>query len=172
MARVRPLLFGTAFLLALAPTSLALAQDVACYVDRVGGDDSWSGLSEGEAVKTQAKIGSTCTMTRSRRGSVFNEVLKISSKVKTYTNYGDAGAPLPQFVVPHTAGSSYNGMVDSGWMMLLQVNNTDQSNIRWESNCRPRPRRPCRSAPAAAAPETAPAADVAVVSFRRRAARA
>jgi hypothetical protein len=149
-----------------------LAADVTCHVDRVGGDDSWSGLFEAEAVKTQAKIGSTCTIARFKRGSVFNEALKITTKVKTYPNYGDAGAPLPQFVVPHTASSSYNVMVDSGWMMLLQVNNTDRSNIRWESNCRPRPRRPCRSAPPAASPETAPAADVAVVSFRRRAARA
>lgn len=62
MVHVRPLLFGTAFLLALAPASLALAQDVTCYVDSVGGDDSRSGLSEAEAVKTQAKIGSTCTI--------------------------------------------------------------------------------------------------------------
>jgi MYXO-CTERM domain-containing protein len=29
---------------------------------------------------------------------------------------------------------SYNVMVDSGWMMLLQVNNTDLANIRWENN--------------------------------------
>jgi len=29
---------------------------------------------------------------------------------------------------------SYNVAVDSGWLMLLQVNNTDLSNIRWDNN--------------------------------------
>ncbi len=29
---------------------------------------------------------------------------------------------------------SYNLAVDSGWLMLLQVNNTDLSNIRWDNN--------------------------------------
>lgn len=47
---------------------------------------------------------------------MFNAALKITTKVKTYTNYGDAGAPLVQFVVPHTASSgspvnSYQGSI-------------------------------------------------------------
>jgi hypothetical protein len=48
------------------------------------------------------------------------------------------------FEVSSMAGSSkgtfadsvfaYNVSVDSGWMMLLQVNNTNLSNIKWENN--------------------------------------
>jgi MYXO-CTERM domain-containing protein len=111
---VRWSLAGAAAMVALLPSPPALAQDVTCYIDSVGGDDSKSGLAEAEAVKSQAKIGSSCTVARFKRGSVFNEALKLASKVKTYGNYGDAGAPLPQFVVPHTASSgslvnSYQG---------------------------------------------------------------
>ena len=114
MAHARCLPFAAVFCLALVPTSLAWAQDVTCYVDSVGGNDSQSGLSEAEAIKSQAKVGSTCTIVRCKRGSVFNEALKIATKVKTYTNYGEASAPLPQFVVPHTTNSgslvnSYQG---------------------------------------------------------------
>jgi MYXO-CTERM domain-containing protein len=114
MAHVRCLPFATALCVVLGPASRAWAQDVTCYVDSVSGNDALSGLSEAEAVKSQAKIGSTCTIARFKRGSVFGEALKIATKVKTYTNYGDASAPLPQFVVPHTANSgslvnSYQG---------------------------------------------------------------
>jgi MYXO-CTERM domain-containing protein len=92
----------------------AWAQEVTCYVDSADGSDGQSGLSEAEAVKSQANLGSTCTVVRFKRGSIFNEALKITTRVKTYTNYGDASAPLPQFVVPHTAASgsivnSYQG---------------------------------------------------------------
>jgi hypothetical protein len=79
--------------------------DVPCYVDSVNGDDGKSGLAESEAVKSQAKIGSTCTIVRFKRGSTYGEKLRIMSQVKTYGNYGDAQDPLPKFVVPRTKSS-------------------------------------------------------------------
>jgi MYXO-CTERM domain-containing protein len=73
------------------------------YIDSVRGDDSRSGLSEAEAVKSQAKIGSTCTIVKHKRGSVFpEEAVKISNKVKVYTNYGDASFRLPRFEKRHS----------------------------------------------------------------------
>jgi MYXO-CTERM domain-containing protein len=105
MASIRASLCGAALLLASVPAGRVQAQEVTCYVDSAGGDDGNSGLSEAEAVRSQAKIGQTCTIVRFKRGSVFGEALKITTKVKTYTNYGDGSAPLPQFVVPHTASS-------------------------------------------------------------------
>lgn len=68
-----------------------------CFIDSVGSDDGKSGLSEAEAVKSQARVGGTCTVLRYKRGSVFNEKLIVFEKVKTYGNYGDPGVPLPKF---------------------------------------------------------------------------
>ena len=79
--------------------------DVTCYVDSVNGDDTRSGLSEATAVKSQAKIGSTCNTVRFKRGSVFKEKLRIVDGVTTYGNYGDANDPLPRFVVPRAKSS-------------------------------------------------------------------
>ena len=78
---------------------------VSCYVDSADGDDSKSGLSPAEAVKSQAKIGATCTAVYFKRGSVFHEKLRIVGNVRTYTNYGDAEDPLPSFVLPRTKSS-------------------------------------------------------------------
>jgi hypothetical protein len=113
MASVRPVLFGSVVLTAVFSTSPAHAQEAACYVDSQNGDDSRSGLSEAEAVRSQASIASTCTTARYKRGSVFTEPLALSPSVTTYTNYGASSDPLPRFVVPRTASS---GPVVQGMM--------------------------------------------------------
>lgn len=86
--------------------SLVLARQAhaQCYVDSQAGNDSNDGLSEASPVASQAAIPSGCTEVRYKRGSVFNEAVRITQGVVTYTNYGDAG-DLPRFVVPHTTNS-------------------------------------------------------------------
>jgi hypothetical protein len=110
MANARFALGGAAVLLLLGRSSAALAD---CYVDSQNGNDSSDGQSEATAWKTQTAVSSSCTTVRYKRGSVFNQALRIAS-AKTYTNYGNTTDPLPQFVVPHTSGSgsivsSYQG---------------------------------------------------------------
>jgi MYXO-CTERM domain-containing protein len=108
MIRILFALLAAGTLVVFSPTPPALAADVNCFIDVVNGDDSKSGLSEAEAVKSQSKIGnigSTCTVVRFKRGSVFGEKLKIVSNVKTYTNYGALTDPLPKFVVPRSKSS-------------------------------------------------------------------
>ncbi len=89
--------------------SFVLLQSVSafadCYVDSQNGDDTKDAQSEANAVKTQAKIPSSCTVVRYKRGSLFNEAVKISNSAKTYGNYGNTSDPMPKFVVPHTANS-------------------------------------------------------------------
>ncbi|HEX7508315.1 MAG TPA: choice-of-anchor Q domain-containing protein [Polyangia bacterium] len=110
MACVRLALLGAGILGLLLP---ATAHAVDCFVDSVAGDDTKSGLSEAEAVKSLAKIPTSCTTAKFKRGSVFNipagsknyAVNLTAGKIKTLTNYGDAGQPLPQFNKPHQASS-------------------------------------------------------------------
>jgi len=94
------LLGGAVVVTSAALTRAALAQ---CFVDSVGGDDANDGRSEATPVRTQQAIPSGCTEIRYRRGSVFNEAVRMVQGATTYTNYGEG--PLPQFVVPHTASS-------------------------------------------------------------------
>src|ERR1700690_300334 len=93
---------GAVMLVILGQSAVALAD---CYVDSQAGDDTKDAQSEANAIKTQAKIPSSCTVVRYKRGSTFNEALRISGSAKTFTNYGTASDPLPQFVVPHTTSS-------------------------------------------------------------------
>jgi parallel beta-helix repeat protein len=104
MARVRLPLFVATLTVILSPAGRAWAQDVTCYVDSVAGDDTQSGLSEAEAVKTQGKVGKSCTAVRFKRGSVFNEPVKIgyTTKIKYFGNYGDPSLPLPKFQIPRS----------------------------------------------------------------------
>ena len=103
MAHLRLTHCGTAMLVILGQSAVALAVD--CYVDSQNGIDTNSGLTDALPVKTQPKIPSSCTVVYYKRGSVFNEAVRISGNAKTFTNYGNASDPLPQFVVPHTANS-------------------------------------------------------------------
>jgi len=73
-----------------------------CYVDSVGGVDTNDGLSADKPVKSQAKIDATCTVVRYKRGSIFKEKVKVTSKVKVYTNYGPATDHLPWFIIDKT----------------------------------------------------------------------
>ena len=72
-----------------------------CYIDSIAGDDDNSGLSPDAPLKTQDAIGSDCVVARFKRGSRFDESLKIQLNVEAYTHYGDDTEPLPQFVVPN-----------------------------------------------------------------------
>ncbi len=154
MVRAIFTLCGAGILVLLSPTSVALAADVMCYVDSVLGDDTKTGLTEADAVKTQAKIGSTCTVVKYKRGSVFpEEAVKISNKVKVYTNYGEAGLPLPRF---EKTRAPNNGSIVSSYQALAAAD---------------------RQAPEEAAPTRPPRmgarrAGVAAVSASRMAARA
>jgi hypothetical protein len=95
-------------------SSSGAAYAVDCFVDSVAGDDTKSGLSEAEAVKSPSKIPSSCTVAKFKRGSVFNIPagrsnygvnLTTNRNLKTLTNYGDPSQPLPQFNKPHEASS-------------------------------------------------------------------
>jgi MYXO-CTERM domain-containing protein len=98
-------LSGALMLAILGYGANALAVD--CFIDSVAGNDTNTGLAENQAVKTQAKIPSTCTVAKFKRGSQFNEALSIgySSKVKTFTNYGNSCDPMPKFVMPGTTNT-------------------------------------------------------------------
>jgi hypothetical protein len=93
---------GVVSLAILGQSAVSLAD---CYVDSQAGDDTKDAQSEANAVKTQAKIPTSCTVIRYKRGSLFNEAVKMSGSNKAYTNYGNASDPLPKFVVPHTTSS-------------------------------------------------------------------
>lgn len=111
MARSLIPICGAATISILAYSATALAVD--CFIDSVNGNDGNTGLAEAQAVKTQAKIPSTCTAAKFKRGSQFNEALTIgfSSKVKSFGNYGDSCDPMPRFVMP---GTTNTGAVVSG----------------------------------------------------------
>ena len=94
----------------------ALAVD--CFIDNVNGNDGSTGLTEDQAVKTQAKIPSTCTVARYKRGSQFNEKVNITSKVTTYTNYGNSCDPLPKFVMPGTKNTGAVVSATSGGITI------------------------------------------------------
>jgi MYXO-CTERM domain-containing protein len=111
MARRFLSLLGAGILVCSSPLA---AYAVDCFVDGVAGDDTKSGLSEAEAVKSPSKIPSSCTVARFKRGSVFNIPagrsnyavnLTTNRNLKTLTNYGDPSQPLPQFNKPHEASS-------------------------------------------------------------------
>jgi hypothetical protein len=104
MSNVRCALGGATVLVLLGWSSVARAD---CYVDSQNGSDSNDGQSEATPWKSQTAVSSSCTVIRYKRGSVFNEALRTGNNAsgKTFTNYGNASDPLPQFVVPHTANS-------------------------------------------------------------------
>jgi len=110
MACVRFALLGAGVLCLVSPSA---AYAVDCFVDSVAGDDTKSGLTEAEAVASLAKIPTSCTTAKFKRGSVFNipagsgkyAVNLSGGKIKTLTNYGDLGQPLPQFNKPHQTSS-------------------------------------------------------------------
>ena len=110
MARVRAAFLGVGIVAWFSPAAYA----VDCFVDGVAGDDTKSGLSEADAVKSPSKIPSSCTTAKFKRGSVFavpsgrsNYGVNLMSNrnLKVLTNYGDASQPLPQFNKPHEASS-------------------------------------------------------------------
>lgn len=104
MARSIVPICGAATLSILVHSATSLGADVECFVDNVNGSDTNTGLTEAQAVLSQAKIPSTCTVAKFKRGNVFNEAVKMgySSKITTYTNYGNSCDPLPKFVMPGT----------------------------------------------------------------------
>jgi MYXO-CTERM domain-containing protein len=141
MLRATFRLFGAVLLVLLSPGS-ALAVD--CFVDSVAGDDSKSGLSEAEAVKSTSKIPSTCTTAKFKRGSVFNIPagrsnygvnLTSNRNLKVLTNYGDPSQPLPQFNKPHQASSggvfsSYSQITIDGLYISGSRSDAAMSNLQ------------------------------------------
>lgn len=111
MTLLRTPLGGAAVLALIAASPEAIAD---CYVDSQGGNDSNSGTSEAEPVQSQTAIPSSgCGVVRYKRGSLFDQAVRLINGVTTYTSYGDTG-DLPKFVVPHTTNSgplvsSYQG---------------------------------------------------------------
>ena len=126
---------GAAVLAILAPASVVLAQEVTCYVDSVLGDDTKDGLSEANAVKTQGKVGKTCTAVRFKRGSEFNEPVQIgyTSKIKYFGNYGDPSDPLPRFVIPR---SPNNGSMLQAYQGGITVDGLYLSGSQSDANMR------------------------------------
>lgn len=109
----------------------ALAVD--CFIDSVGGNDANSGLSEEQAVKSQAKIPKTCTVAKFKRGSQFAEALATSGSVKTFTNYGERCDPLPRFVMPGTTNtgavlSAYQGGITVDGLYLANSHGDGSSS--------------------------------------------
>ena len=83
--------------------------EITCYVDSVSGDDGNDGLRPESPVKFQSAIDRSCTVVRFKRGSVFNEKLRVPTlfnglKVRVYTNYGPESDPLPHFKVSSDPG--------------------------------------------------------------------
>jgi len=107
-----------------------------CYVDSVGGVDTNDGLSADKPVKSQAKIDATCTVVRYKRGSIFKEKVKVTSKVKVYTNYGPATDHLPWFIIDKT--------VKGAGPVALAFGTQPIEHSRIETDA---PRRLCRQLP-------------------------
>jgi MYXO-CTERM domain-containing protein len=109
---------GAALFLILTHSAAALAADVTCYVDSVGGSDSNDGKSESTPLLSPSKASSACTIVKFKRGSEFkldkgvkNLGLTSINSIKTLTNYGDESQPLPRFVKDHVDGSG--GMIQA-----------------------------------------------------------
>jgi|GEM_PF-3843581 len=102
---------GGALLVILQLAAPAIAAD--CFVDSVAGSDTNDGASESSAWQSLAKIASSCTTVKFKRGSVFNipagssnyAVKLMGTQIKVLTNYGDASQPLPKFLKPHETSS-------------------------------------------------------------------
>jgi MYXO-CTERM domain-containing protein len=115
----------------------ASARAVDCFADSVNGNDSNTGLSEDQAVKTQSKLASlkNCTTAKYKRGSDFAEKVTMISGVTTYTNYGDPCAPLPKFHIPRSPnnGSMFNAMQRSvtidGLYLSGSMSDASMSNL-------------------------------------------
>ena len=110
MVRLSIPLCGPLALAMIGQATSAFAAD--CFVDSVGGSDTNNGSSETAAVKSIAKIPSTCTAVKFKRGSQFSIAKGVQNlgianmnSVKTLTNYGDLTQPLPKFVKDHVGGS-------------------------------------------------------------------
>ena len=140
MAHVRATILSVGMLAWLSPVA---AYAVDCFVDSVAGDDSKSGLSEADAVKSVSKIPSSCTTAKFKRGSVFNVpagrssygVNLTGSKIKVLTNYGDPSQPLPQFNKPHQASSggvfsSYSQITIDGLYISGSRSDAAMSNLQ------------------------------------------
>ena len=129
----RSLVSCAATLSILAYGATALAVD--CFIDSVNGNDANTGLSEAQAVKTQARIPSTCTVAKYKRGSLFAEAVKVSNNVKTYTNYGNCSDPLPKFAKqrsPNNGGmfqSFSSGVTIDGLYLAGSMSDASMSNL-------------------------------------------
>jgi len=138
MAHSRFALCTAGILVCIAPPAHA----VDCFIDSVAGDDSKTGLSEADAVRSLAKIPSTCTTAKFKRGSVFSipsgsknyAVSLTGGRIKVLTNYGDSAQPLPQFNKPHEVSSgavfsSYSQITLDGLYISGSRSDASMSNL-------------------------------------------
>ena len=114
MARSLLLVSSAATLSVLTLSYTALAAD--CYVNNVGGSDTNNGTSDSTPFASIAKLSSSCTTVKFKRGNVYKLAAGVKNlgipnfnSVKVLTNYGDPCDPLPQFVKDHVNGSG--GMI-------------------------------------------------------------
>jgi len=115
MVRSRVSIFSAATISILAHSAAALAADITCYVDS-GAATNGDGKTDATPLQSPANVPTNCTIVKFKRGSqypldkgVANLGLKSVNSIKTFTNYGDASLPLPQFVKQHVSGSG--GMI-------------------------------------------------------------
>ena len=139
MARSTVLVSGAATISLLAHSAMALAADVTCYVDSVGGNDTNNGTSETTAWKSSAKLtGSSCTIVKFKRGSQFTVAkgayavdLMNLRNIKILTNYGDTNLPLPKFI---KAREVSNGGMLASYMGGITIDGLYLSGSRSDAN--------------------------------------
>ena len=124
---------GALIVAVLTHSAPALAVD--CFIDSVSGNDANTGLTAEQAVQTQTAIPGACTVAKYKRGSLFNEAVKVSSKITTYTNYGDPCASLPKFSKQRSPnnGSMFSsfgsGVTIDGLYLSGSMSDSSMSNL-------------------------------------------
>lgn len=145
MKQSKFVLAGAAALSVHSIAPLARAADVTCYVDGAAGDDTRPGTSEADAVKSPSKVPTSCTVVKFKRGSSFDvpygqdimghEGQSFSSKIKTYTNYGDPALALPRFVKARSPNSGgmlavyQGGVTIDGLSLAGSQSDADMANL-------------------------------------------
>ncbi len=114
----------------------------ACYVDEKGGNNANDGLSESTPVQTQDAIPSGCQVVRYKRGSVFNEPVRIGGMggmpgggAKVFTHYGNPSDPLPAFVTEESVVSAFQGGIVIDGLHLEGSTTNDATSLGGGGTC-------------------------------------
>lgn len=108
--------------------------DCSDYAQWTGGDCD-GGATE---VAVPGGVGSTVSGLKIHHNFAYNtcgffEVSSMGALVGVGGGISDAGSSAPKGTFSDSAFYN-NVIIDSGWLSLLQVSNTDLKNIRWENN--------------------------------------